>query len=450
MIGMRGELLLILVLLSLAPVVALDPASPPSLGQWASTTSYPLKVAGESCDVYSNTVYCIGGFDAQGKDYDNAYYASLSSSGIGPWTSTTPYPADIDSQSCAIASAEIYCVGGENSTSVVSNVYEAPITSSGIGAWSQAAAYPQTIAASSCFVSSGYLYCVGGFDITGDETAASYYSSLSSGLKSWMSSTAYPFAVNSEACMVQGNSVYCVAGNEESGLPQFPVANVYYAQISASGIGTWTSTAQYPNALSTVACVLNSGDIYCAGGFNLDQLSSDHVYFTAIGGSGLASWTNGTAYPVPFDVSSCVTDLSHMYCVAGRSFTGKLVTMSNADYYAALGGSSSTNATSSTSSTASSSTVTSSSSSSSAASTASSTSSTTTTQASSTTSSTATTTSVTSASGGNSTTSTPTTTTSTAPEFDSNALILTTLVVLSAVVLLFRIRGGRNVPGLRT
>jgi hypothetical protein len=441
MIGVRGELLLILVLLSLAPVVALDPASPPSLGQWASTTSYPLKVAGESCDVSSNTVYCIGGFDAQGKDYDNAYYATLSSSGIGPWTSTTPYPADIDSQSCAISSAEIYCVGGENSTSVVSNVYEAPITSSGIGAWSQAAAYPQTIAASSCFVSSGYLYCVGGFDITGDETAASYYSSLSSGLKSWMSTTAYPFAVNSEACMVQGNSVYCVAGNEESGLPQFPVANVYYAQISASGIGTWTSTAQYPNALSTVACVLNSGDIYCAGGFDLDQLSSDHVYFTAIGGSGLAAWTNGTAYPVPFDVSSCVTDLSHMYCVAGRSFTGKLVTMSNADYYAALGGSSGTNATSSTQS---SSAVTSSSS---AASTASST---TTTPASSSISSAATDTSVTSASSGNSTTSTPTTTTSTAPEFDSNALILTTLAVLSAVVLLFRIRGARNVPGLKT
>ena len=367
-----------------------------TLGQWTQTTNYPLQVAGDSCVVYSDNVYCVGGFDAKGKDFDNTYYAPLSSSGIGAWTSATPYPAVIDSASCAVSSAVVYCVGGENATSVISNVYDAPVTSSGFGTWSQAAAYPQTIAATSCFVYSGYIYCAGGFDITGDETASSYYASISSGLSSWMATTAYPFAVNSEACMVQANYVYCVAGNEESGEPQFPVADVYYAELTPSGIGPWTETTQYPNALSTVSCVLDSGYIYCAGGFNLSQISSDHVYVAAITRSGVSSWTNATAYPLPFDVSSCVTDLSYVYCIAGRNFQGKLVTMLDSDYYAALGGAGISTTSTSASSTSS------------------------------------------------STLGTSTATTSTTPEFNSGALLLTTLVVLSVAVLLFRTRVGRH------
>jgi N-acetylneuraminic acid mutarotase len=404
-----------------------------SVGQWTSTTSYPLQVAGDSCALYSDNVYCIGGFDAKGKDYANTYYASLSDSGIGAWTSTTPYPALVDSSACVVSSAVMYCVGGENSTSVLSNVYDAPLSQTGIGAWSQAAAYPQTIAAPSCVVYSGYVYCIGGFDITGDETAAAYYSSLSSGLTSWTSTTSYPFAVNSEACMVQANYVYCVAGNEESGLPQFPVANVYYAELSASGIGPWTETTQYPNALASVSCVLNSGTIYCAGGFNLNQISSNHVYFSTITASGVSSWTNSTAYPVPFDVSSCVTDFSYMYCIAGRTFEGKAVTMSNADYFALLGGAG-TSTTSTSSTTASSTTV---SSSTSRTTTSTSTASTGTFSAS--TSTTSTSTSISS-----------TTTTSAVPEFNGGALLITTLVALSVAALLFRARVQVDRRGIRS
>lgn len=372
-----------------------------SLGEWTPTTNYPLQVAGESCFVYSNNAYCLGGFDVKGKDYANSYYAPLSSSGIGAWTPTKPYPADLDSMSCALWSATVYCVGGENSTSVVANVYKAPVTSDGLGAWSPAAAYPQTIGATSCFVYSSTIYCVGGFDITGDETANAYYASLSSGLTSWVGTTAYPFAINSEACVVQGDYVYCVAGNEESGLPQFPVPNVYYAQLSPSGIGPWTATTQYPDALSTVSCVLNSGVIYCVGGFDLNQLSSDHAYATTITGSGISSWTNSTAYPIKFDVSSCVTDLSYMYCIAGRNFQGKSVTMVDSDYYAALG-----SGTNSTTSTNTSSAIPSNSSSASSS----------------------------------------TTSTSTTPEFNSGALFVTTLASISVVALLFRTRVDRREP----
>lgn len=366
---MRRRALLVLPVLSLLLIMPLDQASAASIGAWTATTSYPLQIAGESCVANSENVYCLGGFDSKGHDYDNAYLSSFSASGLGAWTPTTPYPFAVDSSSCVLSSAVIYCVGGENATSVTSAVYKAPITSSGIGAWTQAAAYPQTIAATSCFPYSGYIYCVGGFDITGDETASSYYASLSSGLSSWMGTTSYPFAVNSEACMVQANYVYCVAGNEESGLPQFPVSNVYYAELSPSGIGTWTATTQYPEALSSVSCVLYSGSVYCAGGFDLNQHSSAHVYTASVTTSGVSSWTNSTAYPSAFDVSSCVAYLSYMYCVAGRNFEGKLVTMTDDDYFASLGASATSTASSSTSATSSASSASSSNSTSSSSST---------------------------------------------------------------------------------
>lgn len=344
---------LVLALLTVPPNLA----EAASVGQWTSTTSYPLKVAGDSCVVNSNIIYCVGGFDASGNDYSKTYYATLSASGIGTWTSTTPYPAEIDSSGCAVWSSTIYCVGGENSTSVLSSVYSAPLSASGIGAWTAVAAYPQTIAASACFTNDDIMYCVGGFDLTGDETAAAYYSPLSSGLTSWTSTTAYPYAVNSEGCLVQDDTVYCVAGNEESGLPQYPVDNVYYAQLSSSGIGPWFQTTAYPKALSSLSCVLYSGSIYCAGGFNLDEISSDNVYVGTISSSGISGWTNSTAYPNPFDVSSCVMDYSSMYCVAGRTFLGgSKLTMSSNAFFATLGGtavtsSSTSSATSSTSTT---------------------------------------------------------------------------------------------------
>ena len=134
----RPVLALSLLLLLLA--VPLDQANAISLGQWASTTSYPMHVAGDSCVTSSGSVYCVGGFDASGNDYDNVYYAQLTPTGIGSWSSATPYPAKVDSAACFTEAATIYCVGGESSTTVFDNVYSATISPSGIGGWSSAAA----------------------------------------------------------------------------------------------------------------------------------------------------------------------------------------------------------------------------------------------------------------------------------------------------------------------
>jgi hypothetical protein len=334
--------LLVLALLVLLLTMPLDQARAASLGQWTSTTSYPIHVAGDSCATYSGYVYCVGGFDANGNDYDDVYYAQLSPSGIGGWTSATPYPEKVDSSTCFTAAAAIYCIGGENATRVLGDVYTTSISPSGLGTWSRAAAYPQAVASASCVVYSGYVYCVGGFNMLGEGSTSTYYASVSSGIGAWMSTTPYPFPVYTVPCVVQANYIYCIAGQQENVLggtganTNFPTAEVYYAPLSSSGIGSWSTSSAYPQAMASPSCLAYSGDVYCLGGYGLTQLSNNNTYSSAVSPSGVGPWTVTTPYPVPFDLSSCVSDLSNIYCIGGRSSDSSGVSVLDSVYYTAL------------------------------------------------------------------------------------------------------------------
>jgi hypothetical protein len=338
----RSHTILVLPLLFILLAVPVDQASAASLGQWTPTTSYPIGVAGDSCVTYSGYVYCVGGFDANGNDYDDVYYAQLSSSGIGSWTAATPYPAKVDSAACFAQASTIYCVGGESSTTVFDNVYSAAISPSGLGGWSGDAAYPRAVAGESCVTYSGYVYCVGGFNTSGEGSAATYYASISSGLTAWTSTTPYPFSIYTVPCVAQANYIYCVAGQQENTVggtganTNYPTAQVYYAPLSSSGIGTWSASPAFPQALASPSCVVYSGEVYCLGGYGVSQFSNSDAYSSAILSSGLAPWNATTPYPVPFDLSSCVSDYSEIYCIGGRSYGTSGLSMLSSDYYASL------------------------------------------------------------------------------------------------------------------
>lgn len=203
-------------MLFLLLIMPLNQAGAASLGPWTATTSYPIRAAGDSCVTYSGYVYCVGGFDASGNDYDDAFYAQLSPTGIGSWSAATQYPAAVDSTSCFTEAAAIYCVGGESSTTVFDDVYTTSMSPSGLGKWSSAAVYPHAIAGASCVVSSGYVYCVGGFNTSGEGSGATYYASVSSGISAWMSTTPYPFSVYTVPCVAQAGYIFCVAGQQEN------------------------------------------------------------------------------------------------------------------------------------------------------------------------------------------------------------------------------------------
>jgi len=329
-------------------VAPLTPAHAQSLGQWTSTTKYPLALAGESCAAVSTEVYCVGGFGGGGNSHTQVYYAALSASGIGAWSTGPSYPTAIDSAACVNATAGIYCVGGEDYPNNVDNVYYAPVSSSGMGAWSSVTSYPNALAGISCVVYSGYIYCVGGFDGSGDEVSSTYYASVSSGLGSWSGTTQYPLAVDRESCSVHGGDIYCVAGETESGSnTNSPITSVYYATLSSSGIGQWNSAQSYPTALAALSCAPYAGIDYCVGGYDSNLLSSTSAYLGASSGNEyggipspwLASWTDVTQYPVPIDTSSCIAAIGYVYCVAGNSVTQSSQTLLNpisSTYYAQI------------------------------------------------------------------------------------------------------------------
>ena len=120
-----------------------------------------------SCATYSGYIYCVGGGTGLGST-PAAYYAPISSSGVGAWATTASYPTAINYQSCATYSGYIYCVGGLSGGkgNVLSAVYFAPVSSSGVSAWTSTTRYPTTIEEQSCAIYSGYIYCVGGFTVS--------------------------------------------------------------------------------------------------------------------------------------------------------------------------------------------------------------------------------------------------------------------------------------------
>lgn len=355
----------VLALLFILAVVPLGKAEGASLGQWTPTTSYPMGVAGDSCVTFPGYIYCVGGFDASGNDYDDVYYAQLSPSGIGSWTAATPYPAKVDSAACFAEASTLYCVGGESSTTVFDSVYGTSISATGLGIWSSDAPYPRDAAGESCVVSSGYVYCVGGFNTSGEGSAATYYAAISStGITAWESTTPYPFSIYTVPCVAQAGYIYCIAGQQENTVggtganTNYPTAEVYYAPLSSSGIGSWTASPAYPQALASPSCVAYSDEVYCMGGYGVSQLSDADAYSTQVVSSGLAPWTAANPYPIPFDLSSCVSDYSNVYCIGGRSYSTSGLSMLSSDYYATLApsganvtSSSSSSATSSSSST---------------------------------------------------------------------------------------------------
>ena len=249
--------------------------------------SYPVAINGQACVAYSDYAYCVGGsYDDGGDDVASSYFTPLSGNGTtGSWTSTTAYPIPVDSEYCAASIGHIYCVGGNNETdgtnadSTLSNsVWYATLSPSGIGAWSRTTPYPANIYLPSCFAYDGYIYCLGGTDINNNAESGDYSASLTpSGVGEWVATTSYPIQVSGQACGFSSGYVDCVGGQENSN--SYTNA-VYYAQVSSNSIGTWKQSGNYPRSVGTT-CVVSSGYMYCVGGFDSSSLGENGATYFA-------------------------------------------------------------------------------------------------------------------------------------------------------------------------
>jgi len=250
--------------------------------------------------------------------------------GVGPWTqqgnygssSTTPGQGGIGTlgASCVVSSGDVYCVGGQNETGTdISDVFYAPLSSSGsIGPWTETTDYGATSGTSgtggigiewpSCVESGGYIYCVAGATNNGIVSKVFYAQLSSSGVGPWTETTDYGASSGSTgsggmtafqlACVTDSGYIYCVGGGAGS--------KVFYAQLTSSGIGPWTETTDYGAASGSAgtggipvdsnACVDNAGYIYCVGGTGANYTVISDVFSAPVSSNGVGAWTENTDY----------------------------------------------------------------------------------------------------------------------------------------------------------
>ncbi|MDV3293484.1 MAG: hypothetical protein LYZ70_04365 [Nitrososphaerales archaeon] len=302
-----------------------------SLGSaWSQTTAYPTGVLLHSCVANADfqRIYCIGG--SNGIGYSNSVeYASISSSGsIGIWSAGAAYPQVSAGQSCVAAVIYIYCVGGYDGSSRTTSVNYAQPAGSGLGAWTSATAYPFAVELQSCAAYNSVIYCVGGFDGLKYHNQTYLATVSSSGaIGAWSASTSYPTGVEGQSCVINGGYIYCIGGSTNGGII---LAGVSYAPLSGGGgIGAWANTTPYPTAIYNQSCTVQSGYVYCVGGFSNSGFSNGVYYASLSPSGGVGPWVSTTAYPVTDEYLSCIALSGYIYCVAG--FNGSALNSSYSD-----------------------------------------------------------------------------------------------------------------------
>lgn len=322
-----GVLVIALIVLSFGVVTVRSE----SLGlAWSQTTAYPLNVFLHSCVVNADfqRIYCVGGTNGVGY-LNSVEYASISSSGsIGTWAAGPAYPQVSAGHSCVAVVVYIYCIGSYDGSSRTTSVNYAQPTGSGLGAWNSATAYPFPVELQSCASYNGVIYCVGGFDGQKYHNQTYFAQLPSSGvIGAWSSSTPYPTAVEGQSCVTNGGYIYCIGGGTSGGQI---LAGVSYAPLSAGGgIGAWASTTSYPTAIYNQSCAVQSGYVYCVGGYSSSGFTNAVYYASLLPSGGVGPWVSTTAYPGKNEYGSCVALSSYIYCVAG--YDGSALNLSYSD-----------------------------------------------------------------------------------------------------------------------
>jgi hypothetical protein len=231
-------------------------------------TAPNLYCADQACVSNAGYLYCVGGGTS------STYFSQLSSAGLGPWMATTDYPISARAQACVVDSNFIYCIGGmvdtaeAGSLSSTANAYFAPLTSTGIGTWAATTAFPNGNV-SGCVASGGYMYCL-------SDTA--YYAPLSSnGVGAWTQTQAPP--THTRGCAVVGDSIYCFGGGNcfPSGPNSDCYSPSYYAPLSSAGIGTWKTTTPLPTSVSASFASAGSYLFYLSVPVFVAQASSSGI-----------------------------------------------------------------------------------------------------------------------------------------------------------------------------
>ncbi len=273
------------------------PISSSGIGTWRNTTKYPIPFYEAGCSIYGGYIYCVG--DGASNYSQDTFYAPISSSGIGTWRNTTKYPIPFYEAGCSIYSGYIYCVGDLYSNvsggtiNMNSKSYFAPVSSSGIGAWKNTTPYPMPFSGNGCTILGSRIYCVGGslneylilsnstfYNSSGYKNASAqqiqykvenisnsnysgspvFSASLSSsGIGKWVSEASYPIELSDAGCVPGSDTIYCIGSSSTSDGEE-----AFYAQMQNNSIIGWSTTQSYPQPFYYDYCATSasSGGYY--------------------------------------------------------------------------------------------------------------------------------------------------------------------------------------------
>ncbi len=303
-----------------------------------------IAILGVSCVTNAAYVYCIGGQNGTGTDISDVFYAQLSPSGsVGAWTETTDYGAmsgtsgsagiGTEWPSCVEYSASVYCVGGATNSGIVSKAFYAQLSSSGVGPWTETTDYGAASGTSgnggvatfqlACVTENGYIYCTGG-----DSSKVFYAQLSSSGVGPWTETTDYGAAsgssgsggvtIDSNACVADSGYIYCIGGTASFKA----VSDVFYAPLSSSGVGAWTQSTDYGATSGSTgsggipiygtACVLYSPYVICINGDTTNNAGTAGVYYGQ--DEEIASWYVASNSFGPGYWLNCVELYGYIYC----------------------------------------------------------------------------------------------------------------------------------------
>jgi hypothetical protein len=178
------------------------PLLSPGIGTWTASTPFPHFV-GAQCMADSGYIYC--------DSPSGAYYAPISASGVGAWVPTTAPPTA--TAGCSAIGGYAYCFGGGNcppsgpSSDCYSPSYFAPLTSSGIGPWQTTTELPTAVFAK--YVTAGsHIYYL---------SIPAFVASVSAdGIGPWQTTTNYPHSTYPSNCVSSAGFIYCASPDANS------------------------------------------------------------------------------------------------------------------------------------------------------------------------------------------------------------------------------------------
>jgi hypothetical protein len=210
------------------------PLSQNGIGPWRQTTSFPTSRTPD-CVASSGYVYCVDDLILGNASSiwslppyrDVGYYAPIGPSGVGDWSATNGYP-QFYIQGCVSTNGNIYCFGNAVNACVdlcppsPSYAYYASLSSGGIGNWTRTTDLPTTGSAQYVLAGS-YLYYL---------SIPVYFASLSpAGLSPWGTTTNYPDSGYPAQCVSNSGHVYCIGGSSGSGAYNI---DSYYSQVGGA------------------------------------------------------------------------------------------------------------------------------------------------------------------------------------------------------------------------